>query len=728
MDEIESGTSSSSLTLLGPVAGSGVAPSLLRRRLERMEKKKQSMVPMNDPPETKAAPQTPTKTSVGVLSLRGLTGGGSLPESEVLTIELQLSAIRARRIQSPNNDDLPSPRIEKGAEVKESPVKFGRRAETVEASPEAVAFNAISNQLSSNSWQDQQLGLSRIHDLLNSKGKTIGPALRSSLERLVPGLLAACDCPRSSVTKSAIETIACVCRAAAAKSDQPTRLLDYYVENIATKLVLKGGSTSSKFLYDSALFALRDLVESVSSLSRAMVALLALSNIKTDKSKILWGEAVTHLLERSNGDRYCCFAGKDSVGRCLCLLDTLLHDPWGEVRECGRRLGRLLSQLFKEDSRGGGTEELIQLTIKAIPLASHLEPVMEALEVKTEYQAPTTPRTRPVATFQRPKPNPNQDAPNPVPAPPIPQPPQSAQSSARKTRVASQSAPDLKPKTVEDKNGIDDLKRAPPPEVSRTFENNSSFFQTTLGVESQQHGPFSALILGAADGNWKERVDSLEKIRSNCEDIHFKSGTVDEKTGLALSDVVALRCADANNQVQLSALNTVPSLLKVLSAETTDASSSRWVSCLTTALGSRSSDVQAKAQKALLLVVEICTPDETKSLLQCLSTTMVSVRSDIAKCSLAKAAERLIQLSRTRPTSLDRDDARFLVELSIKLLEDERPHVREAALRLCCCVAQRKDSKGQAEPFFLEPNFIWDHPGVSVSHSEAIRKRLEAAE
>lgn len=194
-----------------------------------------------------------------------------------------------------------------------------------------IDMSRIVKGLQSGNWQDQTQGLNSLRDVLRSIQPTTttdavasggpGEGVRQHLHDCVHGVLTICESPRSSVSKLAMDTVGLLCRSVTLRNTtagggaggvkhQSHNTIDHFIEPISSKLVLKGGSTSAKFLFDSALFSLRELLESVTSSTRAMSGLLSITGVKTEKSKVLWAEAIGHCLEVSTEAGSQCFAGK----------------------------------------------------------------------------------------------------------------------------------------------------------------------------------------------------------------------------------------------------------------------------------------------------------------------------------------------------------------------------------------------------------------------------------
>lgn len=293
-------------------------------------------------------------------------------------------------------------------------------------------------------------------------------------------------------------------------------------------------------------------------------------------------------------------------------------------------------------------------------------------------------------------------------------------------------------------------------------------FTNTLGKEMAQHGAFTLPLFAAQEGNFQERFEAISRIYKICEDrilarrkLSFdeatsasagetmmersaRSDAVDEPTGLALCDVVALRCADTNNKVQLAALECLPSLLKIVPRTCVDATAPKFVSCLTTSLSSGYPDVASKARIAMRSVVRNCSVLEANSLMYTVATTAVSVRNEHAKVVLTELmidlVHRQLELAKSKRTAADADveatlqaisegsiakrrreskgrelDSRFVFEMALKLLTDKREAVATKANVLLLAIRDCLLSEKQ----------ILDHPDLDRELWKSMKKLFD---
>jgi hypothetical protein len=175
-----------------------------------------------------------------------------------------------------------------------------------------------------------------------------------------------------------------------------------------------------------------------------------------------------------------------------------------------------------------------------------------------------------------------------------------------------------------------------------------------------------------------------------------------QSTQYAIADVVAIRCADPNVRVQLKALEVARPLLRVMSPAAVDASSSRWVSCITSALGCSHVHVGTAARHALQTLLLRSTEANLRSMLSTLcitvtgarnpnvKTTLITALADVvmrhrALVSRAAAQTKAVQEQVMTTLVLTQSDLAFATETGLRLFTtDARPEVLRAAQVLLC--------------------------------------------
>jgi hypothetical protein len=236
---------------------------------------------------------------------------------------------------------------------------------------------------------------------------------------------------------------------------------------------------------------------------------------------------------------------------------------------------------------------------------------------------------------------------------------------------------------------------------------NNSFFAGTLGQNIQaEHGEYSQSLFLAAEGSSADRQTALinlcSLLRRRLQDEQLCKTPVPNETAFALCDVIALRCADTSNKVQLAALELVEPLFRCVNAAVVDATSPRWVSCLTSALASGYTAVHGTAAQAMTALLQRSTDANLRNLCQTICMTCATVRNVNAKVQLTNALTWVIRTNRnhfdhaplspdassvTRIGLLTRSDLDFSTETALRIwCNDGREEVRRVVGNLLCAL------------------------------------------
>jgi len=537
-----------------------------------------------------------------------------------------------------------------------------------------------------------------------------------------------------------------------------------------SRLIAKGGATSSKFVFDSASHAIKDVVRATAA-SRAATIVLALSQPKGDRGKVLLCTAMSTAVETAPPGA---FEGKDVLQRTLKLLDAFLHDAHPDVREIARRTAAHVAQ-YAEDS--GQAKQFPVVVRKAIPDGDRAAKLIAASALSGDAGPAAIPQAlvkaqpntaRGVTSVPIEKPATRKsispEAPTRMaPTSPCSDPPSPKRSdqpivlfllepAARGSgSTASFEADALSPHANMSFAGFGPANRglSPPPSVSprasaepRAFgapseslgPSHSMLFTGTsslMATDGTNHGPYGNALHLVSEGNASERQEGLASLlkmiqllaaQLPSEELTVTASVSDrghplyrpddssraltgastdpqllsQATQYAIADVVAIRCADPNTKVQLLALEVTPPLMRVMSAAAVDSTSSRWVSCITSALGSSHVQVAAAARRAMQTLLLRSTDANLRSLLSTLCMTVTGARNVNTKVTLltaiadvvmrhrsllSRAAQQPASLQKTVVSSLvlSTGDLAFATEAALRTLStDPRPEVQRA--------------------------------------------------
>lgn len=235
---------------------------------------------------------------------------------------------------------------------------------------------------------------------------------------------------------------------------------------------------------------------------------------------------------------------------------------------------------------------------------------------------------------------------------------------------------------------------------------NNSFFQGTITRDmKEEHGQYSQGIFLAAEGSSADRLQALSTLtlllRKRLGDVDACQIPIANATCFALCDVVALRCADTSQKVQATALDLVPLLFRSVHSSVVDATSPRWVSCLSTALASSYQAVQNAAAAAFGSLLQHSSEQNLRNLCQTICMTCATVRNVNTKIELMSALGTLVRrhhviLAREGASGdqspmassvvrigLGRSDLEFSTETALRIwCGDSREEVRRVAGQL----------------------------------------------
>ena len=273
----------------------------------------------------------------------------------------------------------------------------------------------------------------------------------------------------------------------------------------------------------------------------------------------------------------------------------------------------------------------------------------------------------------------------------------------------------------------------------------SDRFQTTFTRELQsQHGAYSQPIFIAAEGNSGERFQALQNIaallqkHSVTEDAAQKQ-KFDAKTMEALCDVVALRCADTNNRVQLQALEAVPLLVKTVSSAAVDASSPRWVSCVTTALSSSYQAVHGAAMGALASIMHRSSDANLRNMNHHVAMTCSTVRNERAKVALLGALGEVIVRHRSLlggtkrfgslsggDGALAESDVEYSLDTALRIYANDTRDVVRRPTGALLCLLMEYGYQNDAKPILESPRLPKEHIGAVKALFDNHRKHAES--
>jgi len=234
--------------------------------------------------------------------------------------------------------------------------------------------------LQSADWKTVSSALESLRAVLTgsaSLNDEVRVVMRQNLHGLVTGTLAAMDSPRSALAKFATDMLGLVCQKlgtrhlqldgpdadeeAAAAVGGSSNSLEHFVEPIVNKIIAKGGAASSRFLYDGAAIALKELVPATKPL-KVLHALNGVTGIKTDKSKVLHADGLANSFD--NLQPHSLRNKTDAIAKAVDTADHYVHDAHPDVREAGKKLCRSIASYCSESK-----ENLRALVTKTIGAA-----------------------------------------------------------------------------------------------------------------------------------------------------------------------------------------------------------------------------------------------------------------------------------------------------------------------------------------------------------------------